>query len=241
MEAMLEQVLTQRRRRLRLWFRGASLGGALGLHLVLLIALLAGPRLLAARREPIEYVAVRVVPAAALPKPARRAPAQPRVAQPPPPKEVPPERDVPVLSDPRKKVAEAKKEEVPPPQPTLPPAEETGGEGQAARDLGFSPVGATAGVGFDNPDFTYGYYVDRMLGAIRAHWRRPPLGGEVEMVLHFRIHRDGRVSDVRIVKSSGYDSFDLAGRRAVQSASPLPPLPRSYRHGTLGVNLRIRE
>jgi TonB family protein len=69
---------------------------------------------------------------------------------------------------------------------------------------------------------------------------RPPLGGGVEAVVHFRVSRDGRIDDLRIVTSSGYSSFDLAGLRAVQSASPLPPLPASYRRGELGVNLVIR-
>jgi TonB family protein len=79
-----------------------------------------------------------------------------------------------------------------------------------------------------------------MLAMIAAHWVRPPLGGGVEMKVHFRIHKDGRITGLRIVTSSGYNSFDLAGLRAVQSASPLPPLPRSYRRDSLGVNLIIR-
>ena len=48
------------------------------------------------------------------------------------------------------------------------------------------------------------------------------------------------VVDVRIVRSSGYNQFDLAALRAVQEAAPLPPLPRSYRQGSLGVNLIVR-
>ncbi len=76
-----------------------------------------------------------------------------------------------------------------------------------------------------------------MLSMIQGQWVRPPLGGGVEAQVYFRIQRDGRVTDLRIVRSSGYSSFDLAGLRAVQAASPLPPLPRGYTHGSLGVNL----
>ena len=101
-------------------------------------------------------------------------------------------------------------------------------------------VSGAAIAGLDNPDFTYGYYIDQMLSQIRANWVRPPLGGGIEAVVHFRVLRDGRIDDLRIVTSSGYSSFDLAGLRAVQSASPLPPLPASYRRGELGVNLVIR-
>jgi TonB family protein len=105
--------------------------------------------------------------------------------------------------------------------------------------MGVTAFGAT-GSRLDDPTFTYGYYLDQMLGLIRSQWVRPPLGGGVECVLHFRIRRDGRVEDVRIVTSSGYASFDLAARRAIESASPLPPLPRGYAGDNLGVTLVVR-
>ncbi len=79
-----------------------------------------------------------------------------------------------------------------------------------------------------------------MLALIRAQWVRPPLGGGIEASVHFQIGRNGEISDLRIVQSSGYSSFDLAGMRAVQSASPLPPLPSGYKQGSLGVTLIIR-
>src|SRR5207237_27457 len=93
-----------------------------------------------------------------------------------------------------------------------------------------SPFSATVG-GVDNPTFTYGYYLDRMLLLIRGQWVRPPLGSGVEATVHFRILADGTVENVQLVSSSGYNSFDLAALRAVQAAAPLPPLPRSYREG----------
>ena len=94
--------------------------------------------------------------------------------------------------------------------------------------------------GLDNPDFVYGYYVDQMLSMIGSHWVRPPVGGGVEAILHFQIAEDGRISDLELLQSSGISSFDLAARRAVQRASPLPPLPRSYNRDSLGVRLVVR-
>ena len=93
--------------------------------------------------------------------------------------------------------------------------------------------------GFDDPDFTFGYYADLMLSRIRAKWERPPLGGDVEMVIHFRIQREGRVKDIKILRSSGYNSFDRAGLQAIQRAT-MPPLPKGYRSASLGVRLIIR-
>jgi protein TonB len=105
--------------------------------------------------------------------------------------------------------------------------------------LATSPFG-TAVAGFDNPDFVYGYYVEQMLAMIGSNWTRPPAEHQLEMTIHFRIHSNGELSEIEIVESSGLSSFDLAGMRAVRLASPLPPLPRSFPHETLGVNLIIR-
>ena len=106
-----------------------------------------------------------------------------------------------------------------------------------------SPLGTTAFgsqiAGIDNPDFTYGYYLDRLLSLIDANWVRPSMGSGVRAIVSFRIQRDGSLSDLRVSESSGYNSFDLAALRAVQNAAPFPPLPRPYKQDDLGVNLIV--
>jgi TonB family protein len=106
-----------------------------------------------------------------------------------------------------------------------------------------SPLGTTAFgskiAGLDNPDFTYGYYLDRLLSLIDANWVRPSMGSGVRAIVSFRIQRDGTLGELKITESSGYNSFDLAALRAVQNASPFPPLPRPYRGDDLGVNLIV--
>jgi protein TonB len=97
--------------------------------------------------------------------------------------------------------------------------------------------GAVAG--FD-PDFTYSYYIDRMLALIRARWTRPPVGPEVEGVVFFRILRDGRIEGLEVVTTSGHEAFDRAALRAVDNAAPFPPLPAGYRRDNLGVRLILR-
>jgi len=111
--------------------------------------------------------------------------------------------------------------------------------GPRGNPLGTTAFGSEVG-GLDNPDFTYGYYLDRMLSLIDAQWARPAMGSGVKAVIFFRIHRDGSMTDLRVEQSSGYNSFDLAALRAVQNAAPFPPLPRAYRHEDLGVNLIVR-
>jgi TonB family protein len=104
--------------------------------------------------------------------------------------------------------------------------------------LGSSAFGSSI-AGLEDPDFGYGYYIDRLLQLIDANWTRPPVGGEVKTVVFFRIQKSGQITDLRVEQPSGYNAFDLAALRAVQNAAPFPALPASYRHDSLGVNLIV--
>jgi len=111
--------------------------------------------------------------------------------------------------------------------------------GPRGNPLGTTAFGSEVG-GLDNPDFTYAYYLDRLLSLIDAQWQRPSMGSGVKAVIFFRIGRDGAMADLQVEQSSGYNSFDLAALRAVQNAAPFPPLPRAYKHEDLGVHLIVR-
>jgi protein TonB len=211
------------------------------LHAVGIAAVLVAPVIRAQNAPPIEYVAVQIVPAQALG--VEKPPPAPPKPEPPAPQPPAPEPEEAMA--PAEKPEPVKQPEPPPVRPSAAPAPAPAAPEPQRQG---SPTGSAASgssfgaaiAGLDNPDFTYGYYIDQMLAQIRANWTRPPLGGGIETVVHFRVLKDGRIDDLRIVTSSGYSSFDLAGLRAVQSASPLPPLPSSYRRGELGVNLVIR-
>ncbi|HEX5715799.1 MAG TPA: TonB family protein [Thermoanaerobaculia bacterium] len=194
------------------------------------------------------------------------APEEPKAEAAPPPPE--PADDVPSLPDPesdknKKKPAETKPKPPEPARPT-PDKGKTSREGSGKTEEGTSgtapgetgdqlgrrggpqgnPLGTTAFGsevgGLDNPDFTYAYYLDRLLSLIDAQWVRPSMGSGVKATIFFRIGRDGKMTDLQVEQSSGYNSFDLAALRAVQNAAPFPPLPRAYKHEDLGVHLIVR-
>ena len=59
-------------------------------------------------------------------------------------------------------------------------------------------------------------------------WNAPPLdltNQAYMVVVQFRLHRNGAVTGVAIEQSSGNEYYDLAGKRAVLSANPLPVFP----------------
>ncbi|HMB51989.1 MAG TPA: energy transducer TonB [Thermoanaerobaculia bacterium] len=249
----VESVLAERRGRSLARLRTVGLVGAVVFHAALATAAVIVPNLGDEEREPLEFVNVQVVPAAAL---GQRRPPTPEPEPPPPEPEPEIEEPEPEEPEPEPEVAEPEpaaadpapvlpvpSDDAPPPEerkpeprrpPTAPetPAGSPQGSVQGSSTLGSVTVG--------DPTFTYGYYLDRVLASIEAQWRRPPTDSPLEVVLRFRIGRDGRVSELDVDVPSGLNAFDLAGLRAVQSASPLPPLPAGYRKDSLSVRLIVR-
>ncbi len=71
-------------------------------------------------------------------------------------------------------------------------------------------------------------YLARVQQRISSFWSAPPVdvsGTSLAVVIRFRLHKDGSVSSVSIEQSSGNEYYDLAGKRAVLSAKPLPAFP----------------
>jgi len=201
------------------------------------------------------------------PAPETPAPEEEPKAEAAPPKPEPAD-DVPALPDPESDKKKKPEDPKPKPEPAretarpTPDRSEKGGAGKTeegksgtapgetgdqlgrrggpqGNPLGTTAFGSEVG-GLDNPDFTYAYYLDRLLSLIDAQWARPAMGSGVKAVVFFRIGRDGAMTDLQVEQSSGYNSFDLAALRAVQNAAPFPPLPRAYKHEDLGVHLIVR-
>lgn len=62
-------------------------------------------------------------------------------------------------------------------------------------------------------------------------WNAPPLDLTNQayiVVIQFRLHRNGSVTGVLIEQSSGNEYYDLAGKRAVLSSTPLPVFPSDF-------------
>jgi len=71
-------------------------------------------------------------------------------------------------------------------------------------------------------------YLGRVRQRISSFWNAPPVdaaGQGYMVIVQFRLHRNGSVTGVAIERSSGNEYYDLAGKRAVLSATPLPVFP----------------
>jgi TonB family protein len=231
----LEQLLEQRRQAAGKLRRGAVVFSVV-LHGAVVAAVLLGPSLFAQRPRIREYVEVVTLPAAALgpgrtPQPEARPEPPPPEPEPPPPEPEPepPPEDAPVLrSEPEERREEPPAPATPAREPSRLPPASTG------------TVDDTAVASFDDPSFVYGYYLDRMAALISQRWSPPRAPAGMAVVVRFRILADGTVEQLQLDTSSGMRSFDVSGLRAVEQASPLPPLPRGYRKPSLGVTLVMR-
>jgi protein TonB len=219
------------------------------LHAAVVTAAFAVPYLNRTPPRPIEYVEVTVLPPQALG--AERPPAPPEPRPEPEPEPQPEPDPEPALPTPERKPEpppdeDAADEPAPAPDPAPEPVSDAGRDRSPTTPEG-SPEGAPGGtsrlgaevLGPDGAGFAYDYYLEQMLSQIRRSWVRPPLEG-VRTVVTFRVLADGEIRDAAVRESSGSRSFDLAALRAVRNASPLPPLPASYRRGSLTVNLIVR-
>lgn len=246
MRDSVSDLLTRRQIDLPRALRRASIVVAVLLHVLIPLGLLLAPALFAEKHPPLKFVEVTVLPAAALgpgrtPTPARKRTAPPK-PKPPEPKPEPPKKDVPP-DVPRLQEKKAPKPQQSRPteneRPSPPDARDQGVDRdiqRSAASTGLSATSQNAALQVD-PDFRYGYYLDQMLALISNNWDRPPIRGEVQLVVSYRVRADGTVEDIRIVESSRLSRFDLSGVDALQRASPFPPLPRGYKKPVLNVTL----
>lgn len=223
------------------WGAGAALAGLLhaGLLAAVLLSSLAHPL----RYVPSRMVAVRIVQAGTLRGGAVRAapePQKPKIAK--PPEDAPPPPTEKALLLPAKE-----KSKPVPPAPSSPSARKTsesplpapapgagkGEPGPAGAGGSFGVSGAT----FDQPNFNYSYYIERMLVTIGTNWFKPALSVSTSPIIRFRISRDGSISEAEVERGSGMPFVDRAALRAVLASTPLPPLPSEFGGDHLGVHL----
>ena len=141
-----------------------------------------------------------------------------------------------VESEPLELEPEAK-EEIPDPEEEPPPER---AREQPREDPGPDTTERATAEGDELPvtlagrPFQFPWYLEEMVRMVQRNWR-PPGTTSLKTTIYFRIERNGGVADMRVETSSGHFTFDQAAQRAVQAASPMPPLPGEYSGDYLGV------
>jgi protein TonB len=101
------------------------------------------------------------------------------------------------------------------------------------------PTGSPQGVGavtLNASDFPFAWYLRQVQSKISERWEGSARAGDQPQVV-FEIGRDGKVTGLKVEKSSGNSLYDQAAIRAITDATPLPPLPADFKDAFLRVHL----
>ncbi len=102
--------------------------------------------------------------------------------------------------------------------------------GNAGGEKGFAKDGPLS---FETQWYDWGEYAASMVGKIRVNWynNMPQIiqtGLKGVVFIRITIHRDGTITDVTILSSSGVPPYDFAAKKAIELSSPLNPLPKDF-------------
>jgi len=113
---------------------------------------------------------------------------------------------------------------------------ETGAKGEG---FGLSSGGGPgSGSRLDVGDFCCPAYLSTMTTRIYGNWDQH-LGATGVVVVRFTLERDGKITGLKVERSSGNPLLDNAAERAVLLTKQLPALPAEYTNPTLGVHLNF--
>jgi outer membrane biosynthesis protein TonB len=83
---------------------------------------------------------------------------------------------------------------------------------------------------FDTKGVDFGPWLRRFVAQIRRNWFVPyaamSLRGHV--VLAFKVHRDGSITDLQILQASSIDAFTKSSFNAIKLSNPTVPLPLEF-------------
>jgi len=101
--------------------------------------------------------------------------------------------------------------------------------------LGAATQGGMAFNGSGGGNFAemYSWYVEAVQRRVSSNWLQSTVDPGVQFapraVVTFEILRDGTVTNVQVLRSSGNQSVDTSAIRAIRDSSRLAPLPADYR------------
>jgi protein TonB len=126
---------------------------------------------------------------------------------------------------------------------TAPPPPASGPVGRAAAPAPPAPrglpTGSPQGVGavtLNAADFPFAWYLRAINDKISRYWEGQARDGAQPTIV-FEIGRDGRVTGLKVEKSSGNALYDQAAMRAISDAMPFPELPKEFTESYLRVHL----
>lgn len=83
---------------------------------------------------------------------------------------------------------------------------------------------------FDTKGVEFGPWLRRFIAQIRRNWFVPyaAMSMRGHVVITFNVHKDGRITDLTVVKPASVESFNHSAFNALAASNPTYPLPPEY-------------
>jgi TonB family protein len=83
---------------------------------------------------------------------------------------------------------------------------------------------------FDTKGVEFGPWIRRFIAQVKRNWFIPMAAMSLKghVVLQFRIHKSGAITDLVIVQPSSIEAFNNAAVNAIRGSNPTQPLPPEY-------------
>jgi TonB family protein len=83
---------------------------------------------------------------------------------------------------------------------------------------------------FDTKGVEFGPWLRRFVAQIRRNWFIPyaAMSMHGRVVVTFFVHKDGRISEVQVLRPSPIDAFNRSAQNAILASNPTQPLPPEY-------------
>lgn len=105
-----------------------------------------------------------------------------------------------------------------------------------------NPDRTAAGTGVDAmQDNLWGTYLTSLNRAVDQHWQRVSVAATRRTRIQFRVNRQGRLTDLQVLQSSGDTLADQAAIQAIRAAAPFAPLPQNASEEVLIVNFTFTQ
>lgn len=85
------------------------------------------------------------------------------------------------------------------------------------------------------------WYISLLKSRIEENWKFKNIIGELSALISFRIYRSGKITNLKIEKSSGYSPFDRSAILAVKSTKDIPPFPEEIKQSYLDVMIEFKK
>lgn len=83
---------------------------------------------------------------------------------------------------------------------------------------------------FDTKGVEFGPWLRRFIAQIRRNWFVPyaAMSMRGHVVITFNVHKDGRITDLTVIKPASVESFNNSAFNALATSNPTHPLPPEY-------------